>query len=635
MEEDVTNYFSDRLAVDITSTAVKSPRQLPVGVLTPTKAAALRRERVALATDGGAVPTPPCRPNGSAPTTSNGRGPTLRGWCSAQRHVNRSTSPTCSLDTSWRYSYYASGAYPPARRASPPHAKGSESAAKGGTRGGDRGRDGAMEGAAPPLAIPRREHTLTAQGCVPATSVGSDRTDSNSKCIHSKDARTMQYLQSFFNQLEQRPGVAPMSTLFNYGVCTSLMGSSLKRQNSTSRSLMYDVLSATSCNVRPSTSKYESTTVPRQEEGAEDLDRLISMLLHPDPVVRLMDENEARDDAWEDMDKEVHVYCSSKKGRADLKKAFSFFCDATGAPGLLSCATQEAEEPGLQRTHTLFTRTFTSLAKEANTAREMHAAVLGSMAASAAALDLSGAVLRAPSIFISATLPGDALEVQDLYSDDGSENGTEAMEEGGAKQQAAPPPPGGAGLTPCPPPVASVDGASRRLRPATSPVVPPTARDACIPPRPVPVLHSPLTLDAELLRPARHPTSTGRTSPRAAKPLRMRYLCPQPEMAGPPLPPLSKADPRRLFGGNCLADAPWVSSPRDADADKDISTTLSSEDAPIIPAVPKNKREMQRDNKKSVRKAHHRSPGGCHPKSKEKKHGAIIGYFIRKLQKLT
>ncbi|EPY18359.1 hypothetical protein STCU_10019 [Strigomonas culicis] len=72
----------------------------------------------------------------------------------------------------------------------------------------------------------------------------------------------------------------------------------------------------------------------------------------------------------------------------------------------------------------------------------------------------------------------------------------------------------------------------------------------------------------------------------------MRYLSPQPAMTGPPVPQVPKLDPRRLFGGDCLAEAQWVCSPRDVDLDGDVPRAPTPEElppaltAPEVPRVP-------------------------------------------------
>ncbi|EPY18350.1 nascent polypeptide-associated complex subunit alpha [Strigomonas culicis] len=573
----------DPQGVDAAGAAAKSRRSLPVGALTPNKAVALRKDRVVPVLADNAVPA---AQRGSAPPQCHSEAPLntaiVRSGCTAHGHANEPVSPKHIPGASRKYSFYISGANPTARSASPPHAKRSEDPAT------LTGHEAFAAKGAPRLASPRGARKATTEGGVPAVPAWSAATRSDGKSLCHKDVKSTQCPQSFVRKVDQgHPSPSPAGTL-GHRSATSPAGRKLQRQNSASRSI-------------PSVLVCGTTAVPHPEKK-ESGDQLA--LLVPGIATHTADGAAGADDAWEDMEEED--FYTAKKARVNgLKRDFSFYGDETGLPGLW-------------RTHSLFPDMFAAITKDANDAPDTDAAP-----------GTTGPMARAPSIFISVTLPGDALEVQDLYSDDSSENGTEAVKEGGGKQQAAPPPPGGAGLTPCPPPVASVDGASAALRPATFPVVPPTARDACIPPRPVPVLHSPLTLDAELLRPARHPTSTGRTSPRAAKPLRMRYLCPQPEMAGPPLPPLSKADPRRLFGGNCLADAPWVSSPCDADLDEDVPISFSASDTPT---VPESKQEVPRDDVEVEKKdcVPHREAGRS--KVKDKNHGDIISYFVRKMQ---
>ncbi|EPY18353.1 hypothetical protein STCU_10023 [Strigomonas culicis] len=127
--------------------------------------------------------------------------------------------------------------------------------------------------------------------------------------------------------------------------------------------------------------------------------------------------------------------------------------------------------------------------------------------------------------------------------------------------------------------------------------------------------------------------------PAAAKSLTMRYRFPQPLIYGPPLPPLPKLGPRQIFGGDCLAAAQWVDSPRRRRKGTDVPTTPKLPHVPVtvmlpelssIETVPCNGRGSREKNKKKGGPLCDNCPENTFPMQKEKKKGDSITFFTRK-----
>ncbi|EPY18354.1 hypothetical protein STCU_10021 [Strigomonas culicis] len=637
---------------------------LPVGTLTPTKAAALRQERVAPAITGGAVPTPPCSPKENVPTARSGDFPLsmrrTRDRSGTYSYASQKSVCRESVENTWSYSFYS-----PTNRATLPFVSDSveESADNrsdatprgykviksdgrkrcvptasdsitGTTEISDRdtleGQWSATKGARRSSVRPQGEPVATAEMCAPNVPVYGGFTNHSRLFPHKSERGAMDHLQSFSNKLEQQPSSPCVSTSFKYGGPTSLMYSSLRRQSSAAGSLMYDIQPAISWNAFPSMLVSETTAVPAPGED---------------------------DDVGEHMGRFLDYCAGDTKGDGCEDDRMA---DHTPMERLSSDYSDASAGPGLQRTDTLFPDIFTTLTRSANNRKRADAA---EPLPSLAAPDTSDVTTRAPSTFsLNAVMQrrtsfywgdrsadgmdGDGEEPREAVCEKGKALSTsEGLSSADSLLQDLSTLPA---CTPRPPPDRlrapsyhrPVMSLVEESAPPLSAVASPRC-DATGTPRRAPTPDAHLRADPQA---EPQTVDAGNAPLKVAKTLAMRYLSPQPAMTGPPVPEVPKLDPRRLFGGDCLAEAQWVSSPRDVDLDAEdpaptAPTAPKAPDVCVTPEVPVlhstitvlgSKGETRTADKKEDDKVCQNHSENSHSKKKEKKRGDIITFFMRR-----
>ncbi|EPY18349.1 proteophosphoglycan ppg4 [Strigomonas culicis] len=631
------------LGADAAGAAAKDVRRPRAGTEPPAEAAALLQKRLSQARPGGAAPPALWVPKSAPPATHGGAqaaSPIIRNGVAPSSDGSGTTSASHAADTVANHAAGGTNASPikgsgtgktaaatsgggggaalPVGSVAP-----SGSAAKRGATNPSAGRGGAAEGPALPLLSPQGDYMLTVGAASPDVSAESNSVNLNMKSVHSKERKAAPSLRSLFSRLEQPPGSPPVSATLRYVGPTSLKSKSLRRQNSASRSMLHALQSFTSCNTLPSMSIYDTTAVPHPEKK-ESGDQLA--LLAPGIATHTADGAAGADDAWEDMEEED--FYTAKKARANgLKRDFSFYGDETGLPGLW-------------RTHSLFPDMFAAITKDANDAPDTDAApgTTGPMARALSTFSFGAAVLQGGGT------------CQELYSDDSSESSTAsgaAADTRTAPADAAPQPPATAqaaayqrpavSLSDPPPPLLPVPPQTAAASPGRLPFRESSGTTAVS--QQEPVCGSPLWSDDAGAPSVADSFGAAAAPPTRIMTLRRRYMAPQPLLCGPPLRARRKVDSRLVFGGDFLAEAPWVSSPCDVDLDSDAAMFYNFNNfpfAPTAPSVPLVDGDLQSqaaDLEEFLNEQPDRSEDDDSPvKKKAHKKGAIKKFFVRKMR---
>ncbi|EPY18365.1 proteophosphoglycan ppg4 [Strigomonas culicis] len=571
----------------------ESPSELPVGALTPRKAAALRQERLALAAADGASPPVLCRPTERAPPMSGGgaRLSSLTFRKANMRVVGASgrTPPRPLVDSSWNYSFGANSTFGRPER-------GGASTSTGETASGTSGGDGVAvspsgsvplisisgpsgdtsageAGAARPLPSPPTENLFTAEEASCPASLCSRNMNYNMGSMYSTGGDTATWRRGLASESEHQPDLPSALPSFAYSGAGSQFGYNFRRPSLASRSLLYDLQSLTSFNAPPSMLRTETTAVPAPEEEEAEGDAGGSVALFADYCT---DDQAGADCADPSADEGSG---GQRVDRTAVKQEVPLICDMAG-------------EHQLRRTQSLMPEVLASVTKGARRATEPgliedEAVVRNPTAPHAMPCARSsfgwGAAQEHEKEAEDEPLGWDDIRADSTDSDgDGAETheavckketplSTSGGLSGGLPSDERLLPEGSE-----PPNWLRIPGHSRPLwmRPERGP-----------PPAPAVMLEAAPSVEAECTS---SPTDTSDTSTASVEPLTAlgrRYRCPQPLPFGPALPLRQRVDPRRLFGGNCLGAAPWVRSPRDLDVDPYVPVAPTSAAAQIADYV--------------------------------------------------
>ncbi|EPY18361.1 hypothetical protein STCU_10014 [Strigomonas culicis] len=558
---------------------MKDALRLPAGTPTPNKADALRQERLSLARTGGAVPTPPCRPKGSAPPMSGGRDRLSCPITSQRRgtysYADVRASETCIFDGSVNYSLGGDSSDVLAAPTTSWFARGSADST-GGCETTTSPHCGAARVSLSDASVPLSSSTDSAMGKTVAytpTEQGSFATRSTLPASSSIDDRrgwsdamqdsgagapvwdrpAMQQGPSV-SELAQRPGSSSTLSLFSHGGDASLLRYRLSREASASMSMLHETPSVTLCNAGRTMSTSEITTVPHLEEGVSGTGFLPSL-------------QDVGADRWTVGDATVDGHSAEHRVGEGGRRH-----EMRDRPGTEWSSFLSFDTTGERYTPVLFSGVVSSVAEDTSRVHAADAAGLHPIAQSRTGLDTSGPIRCTSATFmLSGTAPPAAtegltrdpdVEVVDGRSAASSAAWGEAQSDGGGAEG----------------PVSVVDGlrsvesflrhfCSMRVDPAPHP---PAATSA-------PACQRPAGSEGERRYPlplVADTTDTSADLPKVTESLQLRYLFPQPELAGPRLPELPKVDPRLSFGGDCIASAPWVSSPQDVNLDGDDNVIM-------------------------------------------------------------
>ncbi|EPY18357.1 proteophosphoglycan ppg4 [Strigomonas culicis] len=649
--------------------AAKSPRPLPVGALTPTMATALRWDRVAVGDRASSQPGASAtkRGEGAGPTVPSGpkRGPPAgRSGSPTHSSTNRRASADALVEDTSGYSYCMSGSYSSRRHTAPPLTSVSVdigslsvSAAKNATADTPAGQEAAANGVTVPVSSSLSVHTFTAEEASPATSAHSSAINSQRRSAYRRAQAAEESLDGFWSQWAQRRDLPSVSASMNHSGAMSDLRHELERKTSTPGWMMYSVESPTAGHVGPAVcAPAGAPTVAHAEEGKGDgqEDRVATSVDPGTDSKGTYTDDENEDDSSEDLEAEGDKGTSMVEDSA-IARAMAF-------------DWHTSEETGLQRTHSLLPDIFASITKGARNLNERKPVKATTLVAqSLAAPDALGGSAYGTSTFsFGDALQDRAMESEPFYWGESGEYPLErayecvsAPAQGKEKEGAAPIADGrfGGVLSRCYSGESLLRGIDKG-----------TAQTALYTPDSVPIAaqqrqsfgllsesssmilpmmdapHAPLTSDVARPQLTAVSAHTDSSPLRVAKTLAMRYLSPQPLIYGPPAPELPKMDPRHIFGGDCLAAALWVSSPRDVDLDGDVPSAPSRAaaakapaipvarrvpDVPTAPTVPESKAERPTNEKKEVAPVSPQRP--LHKGTRrDPKRGDILTFFTRR-----